>query len=224
MGHAEEAQEFQETPRDYFELLAAVEKAPQGVRFSERLVNFLCSLEAGGVLLEAVFEDEDVQTNFKLFKAMLLGSLVWGAGSHRDMQVFAGHASYLPRLDASIVHSAHQAALRRFQAQALELKALLDGIRRADHEQAAAAASQVRPGQQVAADLEFVAKCLGSLEEVLRRALTVFLKGDAELAQAFDPAHFSDLEGSGESEQLIGCLAESGFLQKRELVSLVFVE
>lgn len=170
------------------------------------------------MLLEAVFEDEDVQTNFKLFQTMLLGSLIWGAGSHRNMQDFAGHSSYLARLDASVVPSAHQAAFRRFQTQALDMKTLLDEIRRTDPEQAASAASQV------AADLEFVAKCLGSLEEVLRRALTVFVKGDAELAEAFDPAHLSSLEGSGESEQLIACLAESGFLQKRELISLVFVE
>ncbi len=217
-GSPDEAQEFQEPNRDYYDLLAAIEKTQRGAKFSERLVNFLCALEGGGVLLEAVFEDEDVAANFKLFQSLLLGSLVWGAGSHRAMEDYRGHVSYLTRLEGSVVGSGQQACFGFFASQALALKPLLEDIRRNENDLAVAAASQV------AGDLDFLAKSLTAFQQVLRRALTVFAKSRPDLAQTLDPANLSDLEGSEESEQLIGCLAESGFLHKREQISLVFVE
>jgi hypothetical protein len=104
------------------------------------------------------------------------------------------------------------------------LKAVLDDIRRAENETVASAATQVRPAHQLSSDLDFVSKSLTALEDVLRRALTVFSKDNPDLSQTFDPTHLSDVRGSSESELLIARLAESGFLEKREQISLVFVE
>jgi hypothetical protein len=101
----EEVLEFQEADRDYYDLLTIIERAPLGAKFSERLVEFLCTLEGGGVLLEAVFEEEDVAMNFKLFQSMVVGSLIWGAGSHRAMATFTRRVPYLAKLGASIVPS-----------------------------------------------------------------------------------------------------------------------
>ena len=88
---------------NYLTAIEIIESNSEFNRFSRDILEFLLSIQGGGICMESIFHSRDTEDNYKMLQSMILSSLIWGRSSYDCFRNFYGIRTYLSRLEGSIV-------------------------------------------------------------------------------------------------------------------------